>query len=268
MHRSFRNRPGRPRILLHETVQEKTLETVWDIPGVKKEVVRLVMRCHKRISKAQERVTRLEGTDDQQEAQVELAAVQERLEKLNSLEEELQSFQGPKKSVLPADLCQLALDLEVSDAPPVRPPRGPPRKKNRESVAPRLPYKTYYSQGTEIRVGRRATDNDVVSTDPEHRSFWWMHAAGCPGSHVIICDTSEPTGDLCKDAAALAVHYSKANNQKSPKVTLTPCQNIRKPPGSKPGLVQISSGATTRTVKMQLGDVGERVKRLEAEQSD
>ena len=77
--------------------------------------------------------------------------------------------------------------------------------------------KVYESDGgAEIRVGRTAADNDELSTDPAHRDGddWWLHAAGCPGSHVVVrADTvaaDELPRDVELDAAVLAANLEAA----------------------------------------------------------
>ena len=65
-----------------------------------------------------------------------------------------------------------------------------------------------------LQVGKKAEDNDQLSCSPEHRdgSDWWMHAAGCPGSHVVIrCGDSSLDNEVVEDAAALAARQSKCN---------------------------------------------------------
>ena len=54
-------------------------------------------------------------------------------------------------------------------------------------------------------MGKQAEDNDELSMSPEHRagSDWWMHASGCPGSHVVIRRSDEPLdNEIVQDAAA------------------------------------------------------------------
>ena len=89
--------------------------------------------------------------------------------------------------------------------------RGPKKKKGPSSTAPRLPYNAFATEsGVEIRVGRRASDNDLLSCDSRYRDGpdWWLHAAGCPGSHVVIRshDDNLPSNDAdaVRDAACLA----------------------------------------------------------------
>lgn len=98
------------------------------------------------------------------------------------------------------ELIRRCESLDVRDSPPVRPPPKPRKPKGPlpTQVSPRLPYKAFEgSGGVEIRVGRTAKDNDVLSCDPDYRDAddWWLHAAGCPGSHVIVRSSSLPTPD-------------------------------------------------------------------------
>ena len=96
--------------------------------------------------------------------------------------------------------------------------------------------KVYKSaDGIEIFVGRGARDNDElsISSARECPREWWMHAAGCPGSHVVIkCDDDEPPRPTVLDAAALAAKYSKAAGNRV-SVSLTRCRNVSKPRGAK-----------------------------------
>ena len=145
----------------------------WDLGGLRKEVSRLTVRCHKktgkaneRLRKAQEEVDRLTGDDDvtmeqlekcpnldELEAQVE--EIRSRLTQLNQLEVLLADVKG-KKGVLPERIAKLAISLEVNDAPPQRQARGPKKQKGPTNMkAFRLPYRRFYTiNKTEIRVSR------------------------------------------------------------------------------------------------------------------
>lgn len=145
----------------------------WDLGGLRKEVSRLTVRCHKRtgkanerLRKAQEEVDRLTSDDsvtmeelekcpnlDELEAQVE--ELRDRLKNLNQLEVTLADIKG-KKAVLPERLAKLAISLEVNDEPPNRQPRGPKKQKGPKNMNSfRLPYRRFYSiDKTEIRVSR------------------------------------------------------------------------------------------------------------------
>ena len=116
---------------------------------------------------------------------------------------------------------------------------------------------------TEIRVGKQAEDNDELSTSPKHRegADWWMHASGCPGSHVIIrCTDQNVDNDVVQDAAALAARQSKCTG-KVIKVSMTRARDVKKPPGAKAGLVQLTGSVKTISVNMKEADV--RLDRLD-----
>ena len=136
-----------------------------------------------------------------------------------------ESQRGPDSAEY-AELARQAAEMGLSDiAPspsPPPPPPPPPPKAKREYSGPkaganRLPYQTYIGfGGAEIRVGRQAGDNTALSTDSRHShtSDWWLHAAHCPGSHVVIRHSSLPVhGELPNqvmlDGAVLAANFSK-----------------------------------------------------------
>lgn len=268
----------------------KTADSEWNIPGLRKEVERLVLRCHKKIVKANERynkalstledLTAPEGTGSRSSSledipsidlcQAQLNELQGRMSKLRSVEERLAlpEFQKRGKTatlLLPEDMVTILLELEVNDAPPMRAPQQQKKKRGKESnTGPRLPYRRYYSDdGTEIRVGKQAEDNDELSCNAQHRdgADWWMHASGCPGSHVVIRshDATLDNG-LVLDAAALAARQSKCQGGVI-KVSLTRCRNVTKPPGAKAGLVRINGNVQTIKVNMKEAEV--RLKRLD-----
>ena len=90
-----------------------------------------------------------------------------------------------------------------------------------------------------------------------------MHAAGCPGSHVVIRSQgrTELPEEVVQDAAALAARQSKAKNSPNVAVSMTICRDIIKPPGAKAGLVQLTG--KVRTVKVNMKEAQNRLKRLD-----
>ncbi len=269
--------PYKPSILHMSTTSDqaegvKSIDSTWDIAGLKKEVQRLTLRCHKkvgkaniRLSKANEEVEELrtnpDVTDEQLQAcpditsmENEVEEIRERLMNLNRLEEMLTKVKNGKAVVLDEDIATLAIELEVNDQPPQRAPRGPKKKKGPRTESPRKPYGRYYSQGkTDIRVGRRSVDNEELSCNPKHRdgADWWMHASGCPGSHVVIrCHDGELDRDVIMDAASLAARQSKCQGN-TIQVNLTRCRDVKKPPGAKPGLVTLTGKVQTVSVNMK-----------------
>jgi superfamily II DNA/RNA helicase/DNA topoisomerase IA len=258
------------------------IERTWNLPGLKKEVQRLVLRCHKKIGKASQRLQNaqqqveelstnpnvsmdeLESCPNIEALEVELYELKERLQGLNSLEESIAYVKGKSAVKLPEDMARLALDLGVDDKPPKRIERSPKKKKGPRREPKRLPYRRYYSMdNVEIRVGKQAEDNDQLSLSDEYRDStdWWMHASGCPGSHVVIrCGDETLPEEVVLDAAALAARQSKCQG-KVIKVSLTRCRDVVKPRGAKPGLVQLVGNV--RTVSVNMTDAKERLQRLD-----
>mmetsp|Transcript_8643 Transcript_8643/g.18461 ORF Transcript_8643/g.18461 Transcript_8643/m.18461 type:complete len:458 (+) Transcript_8643:129-1502(+) len=242
-------------------------------------------------------------TQQMEEYQNELSELQARLSKLNYLEEKLSSPPLHKKKILSMQDMEKLLEasaeaasesessfqkiksiieeLDISDdyenEKQMRVEMDLKNKQSKKQRAagnggansgPRLPYRKYYSESNdlEIRVGKQATDNDVLSLSPEHRhpSHWWFHASGCPGSHVVLCTDAE-YGTIVEDvmdAAALAAYKSKCYpGQSVIKVSMTHCRNVSKPPGAKAGLVQLNG--EVRTVTLRKDEVERRWERLE-----
>lgn len=84
--------------------------------------------------------------------------------------------------------------------------------------------KTFTSvDGIKIMVGENAKENDVMTMNAYPKE-WWMHISGCPGAHVVICHECDTVPKETKrDAAALAVHYSK----QKPKAKMIPVDMAR-----------------------------------------
>lgn len=237
-----------------------------------------------------ELLEKLENAPNVEDHRKEMAELQSRLRKLNWLEEHLaksplkgkkiMSLEDLQKTEIGSQLVEYVTELEINDDENQKQKRieademrkRAKKQKSAENTngggnasGPRLPYRRYYTENkVEIKVGKQATDNDVLSLSPEHRSgaHWWYHASGCPGSHVVLCtDDASPNENDVKDAAALAALKSKCIGQSVIKVSMTRCRNVSKPPGAKPGLVQL--GGDVKTVTLKKDEVMKRTERLE-----
>jgi predicted ribosome quality control (RQC) complex YloA/Tae2 family protein len=267
-----------------------------NLDELRKEAQRQLYRAQKKTAKAIDRVRvceekekavmeKADATLEELEAlpngdtlRTDAAAEQEREMKLLELVNGLQaatsreSATGDSPPVV-AELVGLAAKLGViaqdgSVSAPVRAPPKPTKPKGpRASTEPRLPYRVFRSEsGAEIRVGKQASDNDVLSTDSEHRDGddWWLHASGCPGSHVVVrartVGASTLPRDVELDAAVLAANYSKAAKTGNVAVSLCRARQVSKPFGAKPGLVQLNGDV--KTVKVDWRKEKHRLERL------
>ncbi|WP_300381756.1 NFACT RNA binding domain-containing protein [Clostridium sp.] len=92
------------------------------------------------------------------------------------------------------------------------------------------------SEGIDIYIGKNNIQNDYLSLKFANKNHIWLHTKNIPGSHVII--TSENPSDISlEEASILAAYYSKAKNSTKVPVDYTKVKNLKKPNGSKPGMV-------------------------------
>lgn len=255
-----------------------------DLDGLRRELTRRIDRSVKKVGKAttklrlaREETEAMLGRADATEAELlacpdadacerELEEFRRELMDLNILNDLLRSVKSTSAVTFVEEAYPLAQAWDVRDEPPERPPRVKKEKVPKTADKPRLPYWTFVSvDGIDIRVGRTSSDNDSVSCDPACRDSrdWWMHAAGCPGSHVVIRYTGDDLPrETMIDAAVLAAKNSKANQVGRAPVSLVRCRQVSKPRGAKPGLVQLSGDVKTVTVNVK--DEAARLERLNA----
>ncbi len=121
------------------------------------------------------------------------------------------------------------------------------------------PMKFRSSEGYDIRVGRNNTQNDRLTCKESRKTDVWLHAKDITGCHVIIScpDKGEaarftpdelPPDRTIEEAAIIAAYYSKAKNSSRADVDYTFVKYVKKPAGSKPGMVIFTHNYTI-TVK-------------------
>ena len=89
--------------------------------------------------------------------------------------------------------------------------------------------RTYTSvDGITIKVGEDAKENDIL-TQSSFPNEWWMHVDGGAGSHVVICceDNVLPR-ETKRDAATLAVYYSKSAKTRMARVNVVRVDQVLK----------------------------------------
>lgn len=102
-----------------------------------------------------------------------------------------------------------------------------------------LKYKDY-----DIYIGKNNIQNEYVTFKCATGNDWWFHAKGVPGSHIIVkCDKENPAkewdmpDDVFELAGALAVKYSKHNDDSKHEVDYTRKKYIKKPAEGSTGNV-------------------------------
>ena len=93
-------------------------------------------------------------------------------------------------------------------------------------------------EGFKIYVGRNNKQNDYLTLKLSRANDIWLHVKNNSGSHVIISSRGEAVPDnVVYHAACLAAKHSKAEGAPKTEVDYTLVKNVKKPSGSKPGMV-------------------------------
>jgi predicted ribosome quality control (RQC) complex YloA/Tae2 family protein len=109
-------------------------------------------------------------------------------------------------------------------------------QKKKEQPLP--PVKYVSSDGFEILAGRNNLQNDRLTLKTAGSNDIWLHTRNIPGSHVIIrAQRVETPPSTLLEAAEIAAFHSKAAHSSNVPVDYTRVKNVKKPPGSKPGMV-------------------------------
>ena len=124
--------------------------------------------------------------------------------------------------------------------------KAPFRYKAKKDIDPTTkPNQFTSSDGFTILVGKNNKQNDYLTlriADPEDL---WMHTKNIPGSHVIIkCAGKEVPDNTLLEAATLAAYFSKARLSSQVPVDYTMKKHVKKPSGSKPGMVIYETNST------------------------
>ena len=112
------------------------------------------------------------------------------------------------------------------------------RKNSKNSKKPKASKPLHFvsSDGIDIYVGKNNLQNDDLSLKFANKNHLWLHAKDIPGSHVIVCAFEVPDKTL-EEAAIIAGFYSKGKESSKIPVDYTKVKELKKPNGSKPGMV-------------------------------
>lgn len=120
------------------------------------------------------------------------------------------------------------------------------RKQNfKEKRFKARPYKYRTPSGHTVLAGRNNRENDVLTLKTGVKTDYWFHTKDIPGSHVLMqMDGQEPTEEDIFFAAAIAAYHSKGRNSENVPVDYVPIRYVKKPAGSKPGMVIFTNNRT------------------------
>ena len=107
------------------------------------------------------------------------------------------------------------------------------------------PHEFISSDGFRILVGKNNKQNDHLTLRIADPDDIWMHTKNIPGSHVIIkCAGKEVTEETIYEGAMLAAYFSKGKMSAQVPVDYTKKKHVKKPSGSKPGMVIYETNST------------------------
>ena len=103
----------------------------------------------------------------------------------------------------------------------------------------------YHIDGFTVLVGKNNKQNDYLTTKLASPNDIWFHTKDIHGSHVILKNPSENiSNDTLIKCAKLAAYYSKGRLSSNVPVDYCFVKYVRKPNGSKPGMVIYTNNKT------------------------
>lgn len=106
----------------------------------------------------------------------------------------------------------------------------------------------------EIVIGRKARENDFVTTQLAQPHDWWFHTRIYHGAHVLLrCfRKTSPDERLIRLCCSLAAWYSKAKFSANVPVDYTQIRYVRKPRHAAPGYVTYTTHQTVFSAPLDL----------------
>ena len=123
--------------------------------------------------------------------------------------------------------------------------RGKVKSKKEKNNLTTKPNEFLSSDGFTILVGKNNKQNDFLTLKIANNDDLWMHTKNIPGSHVIIkTEGKEIPESTIFEGAMLAAFFSKSKMSSQVPVDYTLKKNVKKPNGSKPGMVIYETNST------------------------
>ena len=120
----------------------------------------------------------------------------------------------------------------------------PLRKQPQASKKKNLNFLTIpYLDDINIYIGKNNLQNDYLTFSFAKKSYYWFHAEGYHGTHLIV-SSNELDEPLIRLSAMLAAYFSEGKDSSSIPVNYTEVRNIKKIPHSRLGFVALSKYKT------------------------
>lgn len=183
-------------------------------------------------------------------------AIHEKQTQLEDNEKDIQYLESVIQNIEAADNVPLLDSIrdELEQTGYVRRRQKAAQRKKKGSKPEPLKYTL--SDGTPVLVGRNNIENDWLTMKFASKTDVWMHTKDIPGSHVIVRlddgrNVNDLPAELIYEAASIAAYHSKAGGGDNVPVDYVPVRYVKKPNGSKPGMVIFTHNQTVY-VKPQL----------------
>lgn len=105
----------------------------------------------------------------------------------------------------------------------------------------------YNVEGYTVLVGRNNKENDYLTLKYASKNDIWFHTKDFHGSHTILKITNNlpyPNFDILVETAKIAAQHSKAKNSSNVPVDYCEVKYVKKPSGSRPGMVIYTNNKT------------------------
>jgi len=118
-----------------------------------------------------------------------------------------------------------------------------PKPGRRNKPAKSAPRHFMSTGGLSIRVGKNNHQNEALTLKGSRKNDLWLHAQDYAGAHVIlelpfsVVSIEDVPTDALEEAAILAAYYSRGKDAEKVAVDYTFRGNVKKPRGSRPGMV-------------------------------
>lgn len=110
----------------------------------------------------------------------------------------------------------------------------------------------YIIDNFEVLVGKNNKNNDYITLKLANSNDIWFHTKDVHGSHVILkAAGKEIEYTTINKCASLAAFHSKASNSSNVPVDYTYVRYVKKPSGSKPGMVIYTNYSTVNVNPMK-----------------
>jgi predicted ribosome quality control (RQC) complex YloA/Tae2 family protein len=124
-----------------------------------------------------------------------------------------------------------------------------PKKRTKKLLPPLI---FHAPDGTEILVGRNNIQNDYITKNADKTDIW-LHTKNIPGSHLIVkTEGKTASEETLRYAASLAAAHSKARASAQVPVDIVEVRYVKKPAGSKPGMVIFTHNQTIYVKPLEL----------------